>query len=68
MLFYFYCVEMHMSEQDFETSSPAKVLKMIDIYHDKLNINSQENYQSKYFSQQSEAQTVNSMKEVEGFL
>lgn len=57
-----------MSEQDFETSSPAKVLKMIDMYHDKLNVNSQENYQPKYFSQQSEAQTVNSMKEVEGFL
>jgi len=57
-----------MSEQDFEISSPAKVLKMIDIYHDKLNVNAEENYQSKYFSQQSEAQTVNSMKEVEGFL
>ena len=57
-----------MSEQDFEISSPAKVLKMIDIYQDKLNINSQENYESKYFSQQVEAQTVNSMKDVEGFL
>ena len=57
-----------MSEQDFEISSPAKVLKMIDIYQDKLNINSQENYESKYFSQQVETQTVNSMKDVEGFI
>lgn len=68
MLFYIYCVEMHMSEQDFEISSPAKVLKMIDIYHDKLSTETQENYQSKYFSQQSQAQVINSMKEVEGFL
>lgn len=57
-----------MSEQDFEISSPAKVLKMIDIYHDKLSTETQENYQSKYFSQQSQAQVINSMKEVEGFL
>lgn len=68
MLFYVYCVEMHMSEQEFEISSPAKVLKMIDIYHDKACTENQENYQSKYFSQQNEVETVNSMKEVEGFI
>lgn len=68
MLFYVYCVEMHMSEQEFEISSPAKVLKMVDIYHDKVCIETQENYQSKYFSQEVEVHTVNSMKDVEGFL
>lgn len=68
MLFYIYCVEMHMSEREFEISSPAKVLKMIDIYHDKVSMETQENYQSKYFSQQIEVQTVSSMKDVEGFL
>lgn len=69
MLFYFYCVKLRLSEQEFRKSSLAKVLKLIDIYVDEKQmeeaITSNEFYISKYFG--NEVEECASVTEMEGF-
>jgi len=63
---------MHRGENEFWSSSFAKVAAMIDMYTDELMLKSSamdnKPYSSKYFNQQQEeVQVIKSMKEIKGW-
>jgi hypothetical protein len=62
---------MKRTEDEFWNSSFAKVVSMIDMYADEMQLQAaamkNEKYQSKYFGQKEEVRYVNSMKETEGW-
>jgi hypothetical protein len=62
---------MKRSEEELWHSSFAKVIKMMDMYADEIQMKASaiknEDYTSKYYSMQPEVQYVKSMKEIPGF-
>lgn len=66
-----YCIEINRPEAEFWSSSMAKVLTIIDMYADEMQMRAatinQEEYKSKYFGQREEVRNIKSMKEIEGW-
>lgn len=75
LLFYFYCVKMGLSEQEYWRSPLKKVLKLIDLYADEQSMIQskidQTEYHPKYFPESDpdiEVKEITSMKEMEGWI
>lgn len=66
-----YCVKMKRQEEELWHSSFAKVISMIDMYADEMQMKSaamnNEPYTSKYFQPKQEVIHVTSMKDIPGF-
>jgi len=62
---------MQRSEQELLKSSFAKVIAMIDMYADEMQLKaatmSNKEYDTKYFKQKEEVRVIKSMKEIEGW-
>ncbi len=62
---------MHRQEDEFWRSSLAHVVKMVDMYADKIRMQAaamkNEEYRSKYFSPTVEIRDIQSMSEIEGW-
>jgi len=57
---------MGRSKDEFLHSRPSLIFNIIDMYHDELQVQNNEEYQSKYFDVQ-EVRDITSMKEIEGW-
>lgn len=68
MLYYLYCVKMKMSERNYWDSPLKKILKLLDMYQDEVQMKmcgmQGIDYTSKYF--ENEIPLANSMRQILG--
>lgn len=66
LLYYVYCIMLGRSEEEFFSSSIAKIAKMVDMHADRLNLERAkaegEFYESKYFAEKEKV--VYSMRDI----
>lgn len=64
-----YCIKMKRSEPEFWKSSHRKIMTMIDMYADEINMKAaaleEDTYCSRYFFE--EPETIDSMTKIEGW-
>ncbi len=74
MLFYFYCIKLRRSSNEFWHAPLYQIYTLIDIYNDEKQmeaaIYSDYEYKSKYFSTNGSGdnQEITSMKEITGWV